>query len=89
MIVLMVLVAQLSDAAAFAMATARYEIVGESNPVVVALYLAGGLNTVLIVKLCGAILVAALAYRLRRSPWRFVPVLAGGFGALTGIASLL
>ncbi len=86
---LLALDAQLADGLTFALAVSRWGIGGESNGAAAALYGSGGIETVLAVKLAGALALALLAWRLSPRRWALLPALVGIVGAVTNLWALL
>jgi Domain of unknown function (DUF5658) len=82
---LLALDTQLLDGATWLLAVAHAGIGGESNPMAIALYHRGGVELVLIVKIVAAILLAVLAWGLRRRRWAYVPAVLGLLGAITNV----
>jgi hypothetical protein len=81
--------ALLADGAAWALAVRSVGIGGESNPVAVALFAAGGLQAILAAKVVQAFLAATITHRLRGSRWSLLPAMVGLFGAATGIGAII
>jgi hypothetical protein len=87
-LVLLVLEAQLLDAATWVLAVRRVGIHGEANPLVVAVYRQAGIDGVLALKLAAALALCALALRLSGRWWALLPAVIGIAGALTNLLPL-
>jgi hypothetical protein len=83
----LVLVAQLSDLAAFLLAVRAVGLGGEANPIVLAIVGAVGIGGLVLVKIIGALALAAIASRVPRR-YGLLPVVLGAFGAMTAILAL-
>jgi hypothetical protein len=85
---LLALDAQLLDGMTWLLAVRSAGIGGESNPIAIAAHGAGGLELVLVAKLVGAVLCAAIAWRLAGRRWALLPAIVGLVGALTNIGAV-
>ena len=83
--ILLVIVAMCLDLATFAAAVPRVGIDAESNPIMAAAFVAGGLGRVVLLKaLCAIAIIAALT-SIRRRPLRRLTAIFAASIALLGV----